>query len=264
MDKRISDEELWKDIQRVDRATTGEIRKTDIDEYGEYSYATIRRRFGGMNEVRKELGYSEYNGRRRINELNEEIFESWTSTSAYIIGFFLADGHLDSENYGVRFTSEYRSHLEKIKTGLGTEAEVKHRAERDSYYLQVYSKVLFDYFRTHGISGKKAYSATVSWEIPEKVRNHFIRGYFDGDGGIAPNQGYPQVDFGSMSEDLIEDIKKLLEAEGYEPTYYQREDGYTQIRIFGNQAEDFYEYIYPNDEVLKLEPKYRRFSNLIS
>lgn len=126
---------------------------------------------------------------------NEAFFDTWTPESAYLLGYFAADGCMFRNprgSYYLDFTSTDRELIVLVKRFLHAPQHInvmqpKDRAKKIRYHLQIGSKRLFERLRTLGFTERK--SLTLHFPtVPARVLPHFIRGYFDGDGGVAFGQ----------------------------------------------------------------------------
>lgn len=109
---------------------------------------------------------------------------------AYILGFIFADGNIICTKRNTWFLSIQitdKEILEGIKEKMQSSHTVSERinisGHKKLYRLQIGSKEICEDLIQLGITEKK--SKTMSFpKIPKKYLNNFIRGYFDGDGGI--------------------------------------------------------------------------------
>lgn len=116
---------------------------------------------------------------------NTKFFEIFTPESAYWAGFIAADGHVRSNRnaLSIKLSLIDASHLDKFKEAIGFRGNV-HYAE--SYaYIDICGKWVTEPLeRNFSITGRKTHTLEFP-SLPDNVLNHFIRGYFDGDGGIS-------------------------------------------------------------------------------
>lgn len=122
---------------------------------------------------------------------DESFFNAWTPESAYVLGYFTADGCMFRNprgSYYLDFTSTDRELVDLVKRLLQAPQRVnnmqpKGRARKIRYHLQIGSKRLFERLRALGFTERK--SLTLRFPtIPSGVLPHFVRGYFDGDGSV--------------------------------------------------------------------------------
>lgn len=132
--------------------------------------------------------------RTRKHPLNESVFESIdTEHKAYWLGFLLADGSINIRSSGqavVKLTLQTRDkgHLEKFKTFLGTDLEVKEYRNSaakcgTSCELAVTSKKMVSDLANLGIGPRKSHTVEIP-AVREDLVRHLIRGIWDGDGSV--------------------------------------------------------------------------------
>jgi len=123
-------------------------------------------------------------------KINKNFFKKWTPEMAYILGFIYADGNIIFTKRATWFWSiqiNDKDILEKIKKVINSEHVIsirkRHRNQNQSYRLQVGSKDMCQDLVNLGLTERK--SKTISLpEITSKYFPDFLRGYFDGDGGV--------------------------------------------------------------------------------
>lgn len=126
----------------------------------------------------------------RNYKLNENIFSKIDNIeSAYWLGFLLADGHLTAKN-GIKISlAKYDTHL-LIKFAKFVNCDnpkihgTKRRHPKATFLVQ--SKKIGDDLRSIGFDEwKNGSNSDILKHIPNELFNHFIRGYFDGDGSVS-------------------------------------------------------------------------------
>jgi hypothetical protein len=128
------------------------------------------------------------NAHRRIHSVNEEFFESLNRTSAYVFGFWMADGTMHHDrHYKISFSSKDLDHLEKVKKAISASIEIYHEKRggfyTNCYELYVYSKKMFMDVINLGGQTRKSNFLTFP-RLPKELLADFMRGYFDGDGSV--------------------------------------------------------------------------------
>ena len=110
---------------------------------------------------------------------------------AYVLGFFTADGNMIKNKRGAHFISIEITDLEileKMKQSIGSNHKIsirKHKLpEKDSYRLQIGSKVIFNTLLKLGLMPAKSKIVDLPI-IPKEYFSDFVRGYFDGDGSVV-------------------------------------------------------------------------------
>ncbi|HCC59703.1 MAG: hypothetical protein A2402_02840 [Candidatus Staskawiczbacteria bacterium RIFOXYC1_FULL_37_43] len=129
-----------------------------------------------------------------------DFFEKWSPEMAYVLGFLYADGDIEdvkksSRTQYITFPSKDRDILESIKKVIGSSHPIQYRPRRkalfqngkvyesaESYRIRIGSKKLFEDLIKLGLTPRKSLIIKFPKNIPDDCLNHFIRGYFDGDG----------------------------------------------------------------------------------
>jgi len=124
----------------------------------------------------------------------KSLIESWewTPESAYILGFFAADGTMTINPRGskyIEFVSNDYEILEKVCGLLGASQKIStktrlYETSALTYRVQIGSKYLFDKFTELGFLPNKSKVLKFP-ELPKDLIRHFVRGYFDGDGCVS-------------------------------------------------------------------------------
>lgn len=131
---------------------------------------------------------SRANDNRRINSVNENFFELLDSESAYVFGFWMADGSIHHDrHYKISFSSKDLDHLLSIKKAISASIDIyqskKNGVLTNYYELYIYSKKMFQDIIKLGGQARKSTILKFP-KIPEAFLADFIRGYFDGDGSV--------------------------------------------------------------------------------
>jgi Mor family transcriptional regulator len=125
---------------------------------------------------------------QKYHKVNEKFFSKITSKSAYVLGFWMADGCAIKKCYRVRFDQNELEPIEKIKNILGSTHYITKYKRPDAnieYSTTINSKQMYSDLQKicpFDITKKTIRSAYPN--ISEEADNHFIRGLFDGDGCI--------------------------------------------------------------------------------
>jgi intein-encoded DNA endonuclease-like protein len=148
---------------------------------------------------------------------------------AYVLGFIFADGNIICTKRNTWFWSIQitdKEILKKIKNEINSAHVISERKKKDNckqvYRLQIGSKDMCKDLLSLGLTPRK--SKTISFpEIPKKYFSDFLRGYFDGDGGvwvgpknkIRGSKTYLiSTFFTSGSIDFLISLKNVLEKKG--------------------------------------------------
>ena len=142
-----------------------------------------------------------------------------TKEKAYVLGLFYADGNIGSNDIQVRITLE-----EEDSNLLQDIAKYfpffYFHSRPKALELGCYKRELQEDFISNGCYPRKSYESRDNLRIPylsKELIPHFIRGYFDGDGGctlsLKENTGkktQKRVYIYSVSLNLLNDIKEIL------------------------------------------------------
>lgn len=128
------------------------------------------------------------------DDRTKNFFQEWTEQSAYVLGFWWADGNIHfsrnrnqsvSKKWAVYNTN--RQILDDIAAAMGTEVTLQKKGTartKPLWQIVLSSGELFDScFRLTGTLRKSHVPLDVP-DVPKAVFRHFVRGYFDGDGSI--------------------------------------------------------------------------------
>lgn len=123
--------------------------------------------------------------------LKTDLFEKIDSEEkAYWLGFLSADGCVH-KGY-VKCTLQFRDkgHLEKLKEFLGFQGKITEYSYNNRKYvnLSVGSQKMYQDLVALGCIENKSLVLTPCQDIPEQFIFDYIRGYWDGDGGISYSQ----------------------------------------------------------------------------
>lgn len=125
-------------------------------------------------------------------KINEIFFNKWSPKMAYVLGYLYADGSLSDCSYirakYISVTSIDKDRIELFKKLLKSEHNIKIELPltKDSharYTLRIGSHKLYKRLGELGLYPNKSLNVKFP-HVPSPLLNHFIRGYFDGDGCV--------------------------------------------------------------------------------
>jgi transposase-like protein len=159
----------------------------------------IAQTFGvGVAAVKHRVRSLGLHRERRLAETT--FFKTWTPASAYVLGYWFADGNMyyqaATQSWTVSIASQDVAHLEQLREliGTGTLTRITHS---EVFKLVICSKEMYtDLLR---LGGSERKSLTLTWPdgvIPDTLLAHFVRGYVDGDGCLRWNKTappYPEI-----------------------------------------------------------------------
>jgi hypothetical protein len=114
------------------------------------------------------------------------FFKVWSSTMAYVLGYWFADGNMYTQkscgSYVVSIGSKDVEHLAALRQVIGV-GKLTRITGSDVFKLVICRKELYeDLLRLGGTERK---SLTLRWpEVPGAFLSDFARGYVDGDGSL--------------------------------------------------------------------------------
>ena len=204
----------------------------------------------------------------RKSKINTNPFRIMHPEFAYLIGYALADGNLNSQKNCLSFKSVDKDLLNLISNyfSVGFE-DFKYKPytckqsstypnAKQSYSLNISSKEFCEIFEKAGIIPNKSYSCPFPM-IDEKYFYHFLRGVFDGDGNLySGKDGSIRITIAGNKETII-GIKTFFDNNGITSfPYYLEKDRVKILTINGCEAIKVLELMYDNSENLRLERKY--------
>lgn len=218
-------------------------------------------------------------------QYNKDYFAEINSPEvAYWFGFVCADGcitrfyrgdRLKSMGLEITLCAEDRQHLEKFVQALDSNLPIKKRIakfqdkEYEAYRLTVSCTKMCRDLIDLGCIPRKTYSFRFPKDsLPHEYYRDFLRGYFDGDGGINISEmnGKPHITCGiTGTEAIINDLKDVLIAERAirkEPKiHYDKRSLGCCIELYGNDSnKDFLDYLY-KDATIYLDRKYEAYQS---
>lgn len=196
--------------------------------------------------------------------VNNAFFKEWTPELAYIIGLFVADGHMSNYTVGgkknVSFSNQTidKDMLIKIAGVCGYKNKVldfKCGMSR----IRFAGDFIWQFFTDLGFDNNKTKFVYIPKQIVDRphLYNHFIRGIFDGDGSVYVKTGgtflYPACNIVGHSN-TINFIKGVY---GYYNTFGPHVTIH-RIDYSGENAVRFLNDIYKNSTI-NMDRKYKKF-----
>lgn len=202
------------------------------------------------------------------NVLNQfEIID--TEEKAYWLGFLYADGSIGSKEDKIELSLAEKDlkHIEKFRNFMGISNKISYREKTKSYRMSFRSsKCKQDLINKGCIPKKSLVLKYPTYEqVPKELSNHFIRGYFDGDGWFTNTESCFQIgiigtqDFIKGFLDNIENINKDNKI-----FICHREDGAKRY-VFGAYQDvlNFLNWIYKDANIF-LDRKYEKYLDFIN
>jgi|LakMenEpi03Aug12_release.lakeMendotaPanAssembly.Ray.scaffolds.fasta_scaffold230857_2 hypothetical protein len=215
--------------------------------------------------------------------MQENFFEIINDeTKAYILGFLYADGCFTSKNNRINVNlsvkdSDLLKHMSIVllgedKTKIDTKqytSYIKNRPIKSKGFirLQIYNKKMVNDLIKTGNESPKSLTLTFPLNLDSSLYNHFIRGYFDGDGCLSIKSNsknnvkratiaiLSSFSFCDKLKDIIENLLNIT-------TNIIKKGKIHVLEINGNkQVEIFTDWMY-KDCTIKLERKYEKYLEL--
>ncbi len=207
--------------------------------------------------------------------IDKNFFDIIGEKQAYYLGLLYADGcHTRSNRkYTIRLAlhNKDKEILDKFNTDLQHEKPL--RKNRDMLELEISNKYMSERFLELGLIPRKTFDLIFPKWLDNSLYNHFIRGYFDGDGSIGfyktnnpkCSEDYRSARFSLVStEDFCNSIKDIfgkLFSINCKLTIRHKDRINTtrQIQIGGNiQVKTVLDYLYFNSTI-HMERKYKLY-----
>lgn len=242
------------------------------------------------NEINTNKNSSHYIKKLYDYEIDDSFFEKIdTEEKAYILGFLYADGNLHKKYYHIKLKLQERDKyiLEKINVAMRSNKPLYfHKKTKKEHQNQVSivisNKKMYNDVINLGLYPNKTYDLNFKKVFDDKMFNHFLRGYFDGDGWISVyktdreyflksgekkinNREVSEVGF-TGTEFMCRFLNKFF-LETLQIKSYLKADKRTDYRIKSlrirshKDVKKFYEFIYKNSTIF-LTRKRDKFNEL--
>lgn len=223
---------------------------------------------------------------RTKGNINIDFFKTWSPEMAYVLGFFAADGGMfinSGNSRYVQFVSTDKMILIKVKKIMGSSHKIGVKKKQSAnyrwkkcYLIQIGSKEMYNDLLGLGFTPKKDLTLKFP-DVPTEYLNHFVRGYFDGDGCIVAgtyarkNRNNTKfflirATFTSGSRLFLEELSQRLKAYmnitfGY---LHEKRGGAYELAYSTRPTIKLFDYMYKGvDKSRYLERKYNKFLKAI-
>lgn len=245
-----------------------------------------RRILAGSAEGRRKslLKWAEYRVRYpkappNLNRLHiGEFFSTWTPEAAYVLGFFAADGCMYHSRNGGHSTgglyidlssTDYQliktvKSIMRIKNKIERHDRSKEGNHQPKYQLRLVNRKA--YIRLLQLGFRPAKSLTLQFpSVPAKILNHFVRGYFDGDGCIYRGQKRSRTriltTFTSGGRQFLDVLRQqLTKIAGVQGgSLFKRGPHHFVLSYAASDSRQLYKFMYPTPTVPCLQRKRKVF-----
>jgi hypothetical protein len=186
------------------------------------------------------------------------FFETWTEESAYVVGFFAADGWATKRgpaSIRIGFAQNELGILQKLQAVIGT-GRISYKAS-GSHHFYVQSVKTYEHFcKIFGRDVCKK-SRTLQWpDVPDEYIRHFIRGAVDGDGSLFKHSGNLwSFAYTSSSFDFASALTKVIfDRTGIVLSLGENKESVWHARCTGIKAVCLADWLY-RDATISLERK---------
>lgn len=264
----VSDDKIKYIIEKYTSGISSEILAAELNLDGSTVCRILKR-----NDIK--IRPAEEN--KRKYDINENFFESIdTEEKAYWLGFLYADGSLSKRGYSIRIGlhPQDREILEKFSniiygfTKIGIDTGMRNGINISYPYVAVYSKKMHNDLTKLGCSNKKSFTITFPDFLSDELLQHFIRGYFDGDGCISiANENRPAIDITSAKPFLdglscFIDKKLGIRFNKMGQRHKDRETNTRNIQLNTfDMVQKFLDYLY-KDATIFLRRKYDKYKQI--
>ena len=273
-------ENQW--LELIAKYETGKYLCSDLSTEFQVSRPAISIQF-------KKRGIKLNKHRARTNRkytLNEQYFDVIdTQEKAYFLGFLYADGTNCKNGRRVDLTlaEEDKEILEKLavlvdsnKPLIRVKIKDKQPTRQDQFCFSMNGTRISQRLTDLGCMNNKTFKLKfpTKEQVPEHLRRHFIRGYFDGDGGISftmpPSRNCMVYKISITStQDMLNSIKYLIQKDlliniSIRPSYAPKRDKkiIMELDIVGRkQVMAFLDWMY-KDANISLQRKFNKYREM--
>ena len=201
---------------------------------------------------------------RKYN-FDENYFDNIdTPNKAYILGFLYSDGCVSKKGTEmiIKLHNKDKNLLNQIKEEMKSEHPIKsviQATREEQVSFRVSSINLCKKLISHGVFPAKTFIIEFP-KLEDSLINHFIRGYFDGDGCISKvkNRNSYRVTIFTASKNFMLSFKEIMLKNKIEMQIYERNNGFTMCFSKKELINNFYNFIYASADIF-LERKKIKF-----
>ncbi len=181
---------------------------------------------------------------------NKEFFQYWSHDLAYTLGFFCADGCLDSKLYSIKFGNLALKDievLEWLQDKICPEKPINYCTYRrkDNNLIKTYvnfsihNKSIVNRILKLGFIHPKTGNEVIPYKMPKNLMPSFICGYFDGDGSVFYDRKMLVSSIVCQSQSFLQQIHKYINL-----GTINRDNSWYKIRMCKTDTIKFGDYIY--------------------
>lgn len=214
------------------------------------SYKSIARKKEQLRLCRPKLDWG----------INEEFFDTWNESSAYVLGYWFADGNMffDKTNgsYYISYASKDYDLAVKVLRVLGSQRE-PYSNKDNVYRVRFSSKYMYN--RLMELGGSPTKSLTVSFPaVPSNMLSHFLRGNLDGDGHISLKKNYYPLAGFTGNFNFLTGIRDSVPISSNLRIANKDNFNSYKLEYYGRNANFLLDFLY-KDATIYLERKFERY-----
>jgi len=162
------------------------------------------------------------------NIFNYHFFDNWSPSMAWVLGLIFSDGYMSNRGE-VRLALKDKELIDKVAKVVGHEV-IKSAPQSYDKNNYIHSITLTNAHTTKilknlGVTPKKSLIIKFPKEIPSDCMRHFIRGFFDGDGGASVTpKGKVTAHITTGSEVFMNQLSEILFNEGVVRVQLRKDD----------------------------------------
>jgi hypothetical protein len=153
-------------------------------------------------------------GGKRIYNVKDDYFETWSHEMAYILGFISADGSINKQKSSLSIELQMRDKevLEFIRDQICPTALIKttKKNKQEYYRLRINSVKLIDSLKKYNVIPNKTFSISLDFNLPQQFLGDYLRGLFDGDGWVTCRRNTIEFGLCSGSKQFMDDIHNII------------------------------------------------------
>lgn len=226
---------------------------------------TLRLSYNNVYYTVKRYGIHNFQN-RQIYQRNSKYFEQISSSNAaYFLGLIYADGNLSKNRLRLKLIEPDKYLLESFVREIQYCGPIRKEKSMGignyfCYSVEIHDSKMVNDLKNIGLTQNK--SLTVDFpNIPKEYLFDFIRGYFDGDGGIcttSKSKSMLSLHI-CVSEKFGEKLKDILKEYDIHSTLFKTSSKIHKISISGRkQVVKFLDFIYKNAQI-KMRRKFKKY-----
>jgi len=206
--------------------------------------------------------------------VDEMAFNIFTLESCYWAGFIAADGNLLKTSNLLKIKLKYddKDHILKFCNFLKRDDKLFEETCDGHKQIGVFvcnKNIKNDLINNFNITPAKSFTLQPPNKIPDALIQHYIRGYFDGDGSIGIRKnGSVRLHFVSGSKNILDWIKNNIDIKTKTDhiVSVRRRSGknFYEIEYSGKNMNNIFNWLYKDSiQETRLDRKYERYQNYL-